>query len=199
MKKYSIILIVMFLFENITIAQNYIESDLFINSFFIRNFPDTVKKRHLLSNIFQDVTLFLNQQDAYSKLKDYLTKAEIDSLLIANKEIAKTFFWQPQTKLNVKLITENDASRILQSASITIMKVRKKGFFIKKRDNVAKYPDTSNVIIKTSVPLFFKSNYCLMVYSVSYSQSRGYTCVYLYKKDEFGNWIQEKLLLSRVG
>ncbi|MFA6152807.1 MAG: hypothetical protein WC716_15900 [Chitinophagaceae bacterium] len=171
----------------------------FINDFVTKVFPDKRKKICLETGVYSNYVLsVLDRKEASAELYNYIYPNNIDTIIYEINKLGQDFFWKDIQNKSLRLISDTEAKQIIDLASVPVMMRIRGNIFRRSRMVTVRTVDTSNVIIKTSVPYFLKNNYCIMYYTVSYTESRGYSCFCLYHKGEDQIWREEKCILCKV-
>ena len=162
-----------------------------VQEFFNCYFNTTPDKKCKIFIVDEYMTfMFTNRKIIYNELKDILKPSEIDSLEDICNEISKEYKLKFQPLSNMEFVNAIKADSIRKSFfnMITIEQPRK-WFQLYKKYKVFE-PDSNQVIFRFSPPLFIGEFYCLIRYSVSKMSDN----LFLYKKDKFGCWKENRFV-----
>ena len=123
----------------------------------------------------------------YDSLKQYFSKAVIDSVDEKSTLYSKTFKWFRNIPHTVVLPSDSVESLFNHCTQRIVRKIKSRCFFHKDKEIVIKEADFSNVYVKTTPPIFV-NDYCLISISRVTGSSTGSQCLILYKYTSPGCW-----------
>ena len=140
-----------------------------------------------------------NMSDLYIELQNYIDSASLDSLNKVCKKVAQQLVWEKDINISrLKVVSEEEGSKIISYSSTSVVQVRHKRWCKKiTRKKVIKEADFSNVLIKTSPPLFF-NNYCIVTVSTTRGGgTNGDICILLFIKKN-NVWETELVMQCKI-